>query len=306
MTIPSFPDFGPLNPADRPHVESFTEGFPPYSDFNFTSMWIWDGGLTRVSSLDGSLVVRFSDYVTGQPFYSLTGKCASRHLRAVLDHSAEQKIASYLKLVPEHVITHALGCEGLVVQEDRDNHDYICSLKPLGSYLGSQLKAKRNSVTQFRRRGSFQADCFDLKCEENRMEVLSLFERWRLRKGLLRKDTDHELSAVRRLLEISNATLVAVGVREAGKLIACSISEVLRDRFAICHFEKADIQYEGVYAYLMQATAQQLMRRECSFLNYEQDLGIQGLRFSKSAYQPCYFLKKFRVSVDGRSAESFK
>lgn len=297
MTIPAFPLFRKLNLDDRSVIASFSEGVPPYSDFNFTSLWIWDSGLTRVSSLDGSLVVQLSDYVTGQPFYSVTGRCASRCLKIVLDHSAEQKTAPYLKLVPEHVIAPFTNCGGLVVEEDRDNHDYVYSLDSLGSFAGNGFRDKRNSINRIKKRDSIATSRLDLKRVQNQIAVLSLFERWRLRKGLLGTETDYELPAVRRLLGVSDITLVTVGLHEDDNLIACSISEVLRHGFAICHFAKADIEYDGINDYLMQQTARHLLQMNCSFLNYEQDLGIPGLRFSKSSYRPCAFLRKYRVTL---------
>jgi len=40
--IPEFPQFKNLELTDKIDVEKFTSKFPPYSDFNFVSMWSWD------------------------------------------------------------------------------------------------------------------------------------------------------------------------------------------------------------------------------------------------------------------------
>ena len=72
--IPEFPEFKKLELSDKEDVEAFTKKFPPYSDFNFVSMWSWDiKGEMRLSILNGNLVVRFTDYITGDPFYSFLG-----------------------------------------------------------------------------------------------------------------------------------------------------------------------------------------------------------------------------------------
>ena len=53
----------------RQYVEAFTRHHPPYSDFNFLSMWSWDtDGILRIGEINGNLAVRFADYVTGSPF----------------------------------------------------------------------------------------------------------------------------------------------------------------------------------------------------------------------------------------------
>lgn len=72
--IPEFPEFKKLELSDKKDIEQFTSKFPPYSDFNFVSMWSWDiKGEMRVSQLNDNLVVRFTDYLTGEPFYSFLG-----------------------------------------------------------------------------------------------------------------------------------------------------------------------------------------------------------------------------------------
>ncbi len=53
--IPEFPNFKKLELSDREEVESVTNKFPPYSDFNFTSMWCWDiNEDMRLSKLNGN------------------------------------------------------------------------------------------------------------------------------------------------------------------------------------------------------------------------------------------------------------
>lgn len=72
--IPQFPEFKIVEVGDREAVESHTHRYPPYSDFNFTSLWAWDTSNERmISELNGNLVVRFTDYATNEPFLSFLG-----------------------------------------------------------------------------------------------------------------------------------------------------------------------------------------------------------------------------------------
>lgn len=72
--ISQFPQFKELELEDKEEIEKFTSKYPPYSDFNFVSMWSWDvRGDMRVSKLNNNLVVRFTDYLTGSPFFSFLG-----------------------------------------------------------------------------------------------------------------------------------------------------------------------------------------------------------------------------------------
>lgn len=72
--IPEFPKFKHIELIDKEEIEQITHKYPPYSDFNFVSMWSWDiKGEIRISKLNNNLVVRFTDYLSGNPFFSFLG-----------------------------------------------------------------------------------------------------------------------------------------------------------------------------------------------------------------------------------------
>ncbi len=82
------------------------------------------------------------------------------------------------------------------------------------------------------------------------------------------------------------------------KPVAFWICEKLYDNCVISHFEKAKSKdYNGIYPYLKHRTAQVLWERDISFINLEQDLGIQGLREAKKQFHPSSYLKKYIVEL---------
>ena len=67
----------------------------------------------------------------------------------------------------------------------------------------------------------------------------------------------------------------------------------MSDAFVI-HIEKASSRIPGLY----QVINQEFLMHEaadCTFVNREQDLGIEGLRSSKMSYNPVKFVKKYKV-----------
>src|SRR3990167_9981485 len=101
--IPEFPHFKKLELADKKDVEKFTQKYPPYSDFNFVSMWSWDiKGEMRLSTLNNNLVVRFTDYLTGEPFYSFLGdNKVNETAEKLLDFTLEEEIKPKLHLIAD-------------------------------------------------------------------------------------------------------------------------------------------------------------------------------------------------------------
>src|SRR6185369_3066931 len=103
--IPQFPKFKPIELSDKEEVEGFNDKFPPYSDFNFISRWSWNlKGEMKLSILNENLVVHFTDYLSGDSFYSFLGdKKVDETASALLDFSVKKKFRSKLHLIPEVV-----------------------------------------------------------------------------------------------------------------------------------------------------------------------------------------------------------
>ena len=130
--IPEFPKFKKLELTDNKEIEKFTSRFPPYSDFNFVSMWCWDiQGEMRISILNDNLVVRFTDYLTRKPFFSFIGKnkiCETAS--KLITFSKDNYHTNSLKLVPGEMVS-ILDKSGFGILPDVDAVDYIYRVEQL-------------------------------------------------------------------------------------------------------------------------------------------------------------------------------
>ncbi len=297
--IPEFPHFKKLEFSDKADIEVFTRQYPPYSDFNFTSMWCWDIAEQAVLSvLNQNLIVKFCDYLTGQPFYSFLGNNNLQDtVQKLLDKSLEEGTGSELKLVPGDSIK-GIDLTKFSIKEDRDHFDYVYSVDELKSYEGRIYETKRNNLNRFmRKHAGTVVKVLDLGNEETQEQIITLDHLWLENKILHKKnpEADNEFKALNRLFQPSSLDLVAIGLYASGKLIAFCISELLVSGYALAHFAKANTHFPGVYAHLMKENAKLLSLSGVSFLNYEQDLGIPSLRHSKVSFRPKLFLKKYSV-----------
>jgi hypothetical protein len=296
--IPTFPTFKRVELADRQDVEAHTSRFEPYSDFNFTSLWAWDVSNDRmISQLNGNLIVRFTDYRTNEAFLSFLGdRQPEETARQLILHSRAMGFPTELRLVPAISIA---GTSNLSAQEDRDNFDYLYSTRQHAELNGPDFKRSRNFVRKFER--DYPGAVFrtiDL-CEPRvRSMVIELLKRWEGRRSGHSTDIGHEREAIGRLLETFPAhRLLATGICEGDTLLGFSIDELLPNAHCICHFWKAEIRCGGVYDYLLHRKAIHLLASGIERINCEQDLGVAGLRKSKTSYRPVSFLKKYRVTT---------
>lgn len=302
--IPQFPQFKPVHLNDRAYIESFTVQHAPYSDFNFVSLWTWDtDGSAQTAQLNGNLVLHMLDYVTRKPFFSFLGvNDVHATVATLLDHAEENDVQRKLQLIPQTVIDEVekLGHD-LIVEEDEDNHDYILCVEKMKTMAGNKLGPKRNFINRYRRMYEEHTTVGELNIADPnvRHSILALFHLWEDQNGKDRKDTIDELMAITKLLDHADLIdLHVIGIFYKKQLIAFSIDEVTHDHHGIIHYEKANKEFVGLYPFLKQQTAHMLYERGCKYINYEQDLGVPGLKKAKKSFRPIHMLKKYTISKE--------
>ena len=300
--IPVFPKFKKLELNDQEAVESFIKNHPPYSDYNFVSLWSYNTQeKIEVSNLNANLVIKFQDYLSDEFFLSFIGhKKLTQTIDSLLESAKKQKVLAVLKLVPEHNILDDKEVKSkYLIEEDMDNFDYILSVDDLVDMKGNKFRGRRNFVNRFKKLyPDHGIKKLDLNHISFKKEIENLFFLWEKQTGKSRRDTENELKALQRLLKSSHKfNLHAIGIYITHQLIAFSIEEIVHDNHGIIHFEKANAAYTGIYQYLKHLTARHFKEMGVKFINYEQDLGLEGLRRAKRSYNPVHFLKKYIISV---------
>ncbi len=277
---------------DRAYIESFTKKHPLYSDFNFTSLRSWDiEGHLRIGELHGNLVVRFNDYLTGEPFYSYLGDSnCNETVEHLLALAESNDMNPCLKLVPE-LSTEGLDHERFFVREDRDHFDYVYDTQEqkMNVFMRRYVTPDPNLLDVAP--GTLQATAYN---------ILVVNEAWRKNKmsskdGLHLKDMQNESEAIQRIFADTHPLLNVICVLYSGRPIGYVIYELLTHEHAVIHFMKADVTFSGISQFLTHTCAKSLSSLGYTHLNCEQDLGLAGLRNSKLSFRPCHFLKKYTV-----------
>ena len=298
--IPQFPEFKKLELSDKEDIEKYTNRFPPYSDFNFVSMWSWDiKGDLRVSILNDNLIVRFNDYLTEEPFFSCIGTNEiPQTVKNLLALAPILGILPELGLIPEETAKCITEADGLLVEEDRDNFDYICDVGELKDMNGGKFKQKRNEVNfLLANYPELSAREISLSDFEIKKSVMTVFNRWIENKINEGKDFEkHEEKAFNKMLLIADqCDLVCVGIFLKEDLVAFMISEKEGGEYALGHASKADTSIKGSNSYMMKMMSEVLFGHSVRYFNYEQDLGLENLRDGKNRFRPSFFLKKYKV-----------
>jgi hypothetical protein len=283
----------------KSEIEAVTRRFPPYCDFNFASLYVWDiDDDTRYAVVDDNLVLELRDNKNRAPLYTLIGGNAAADLAdELIARSIADGYGATLGVVPEEVAAVLQNDPRFTVASDPDNDDYVMSVPRLATTLTGSRAAE---LKRFQR--AFPAAVVEhipLGSRSGCERVAALFETWaRSAKTAdpVLFDEDRRAFA-RALANAERLGLAAIGVAvEGDTLVACEILEILRPSpYAISHFQKIDRRVPGVAAFLNQSVARWLQQRGVELINFEQDLGVPGLRDSKRSYDPVGYLRKFTV-----------
>ena len=183
------------------------------------------------------------------------------------------------------------------IKEDRDNFDYIYDLKKLSEYDGAEYSRKRNEISRFLKNNQkIQLNQIEVYDEKNKYHIHSLNNEWMAHKKSkdLFFEIPNELIAINKFLSTKLDNIYALGIFQGEKMIAYFIGETFPNGHAVGHFCKTS-KYNGLFDLIMKESSIISLNLHANFLNFEQDLGVKGLRFSKLSYRPISFLKKFSV-----------
>jgi hypothetical protein len=99
----------------------------------------------------------------------------------------------------------------------------------------------------------------------------------------------------RRCLEFAHGyRLVAVVASdEAGAMLGFTMNELLLDGFYMGHFGFTLPDNLGLADLLELETAKVMSAQGCTRMNFQEDLGIEGLRNFKLSWKPQYLLHKY-------------
>lgn len=196
------------------------------------------------------------------------------------------------------------------ISTDRDWSEYIYKSEDFIGLKGKRYHAKRNHISKFSSRYEVEMKKFSaddkpaLTAFEKRWYDLHPFE------GGYDKSAKEEMRIVEDWYAAAlKGELVCDVLYADGNLVGVSIGEIMPSRNAVVMYEKADIEYDGVYSYLAHAFAERNFRN-CTYINRQEDMGLEGLRKSKLSYYPEFMLDKyiakraFRANLDGSLPKS--
>src|SRR5262249_27794621 len=146
---------------------------------------------------------------------------------------------------------------------------------------GKDYHAKRNHINRFAEHNpevrslsaALAADCIRVQ------------EQWLEGQRNNPSARDESTALIKALRHWDDLPLQGIGVFVGGSLAGFAVGEPLNPSTFVEHFEKGLAEYPGVYQFLLHEFAKAIPP-SFTFLNREQDLGVEGLRRAKESWHP--------------------
>jgi hypothetical protein len=293
-----------LTLEDKGLFDKYFQLYPPQnSEFTFTNLFMWRKFYDWYYLVWNDHLILFSNTYFKKSRPSLTGLDDTIYFfppigpdpAATILKIAEIYKTAEFNRVPEDIIISLnnnpkFNPKNFEIVEDRDNWDYIYEFETLKTLPGNRHRQNRRWLNKF-------LQTYDYEFKVLTEDLVDKSKELQLEWCVMRQCEDdegleQEQEAIYEALNNFSAlefkgALICVDDKCAGY----TFGEMLNPDTLVIHVEKAHMDYEGGYQAIGNLFLKNVLN-EVSFVNREQDLGVEGLRRAKESYKPIRMVKK--------------
>ena len=283
----------------KSQVDEFKRYYPPHGmgcEFNLVSAYLWSREYnTGFAVVDETLIrAYFRDDGRVWGYCVPVGRNVEGACEAVFADAADRGepcCFGYLSNGDRETLER-LYPGFFEFARETDTQDYIYLSRDLATLEGKKYHAKRNHISKFYR--NYEDASFRTMDGGNLGDAMRVMELWCSENGYDAAEYG-EYAVVREALErfeefkMSGALLYV-----DNKPVAMTMGSPLSDVCFDVGFEKALREYDGSYAVINNEFAKTLTRY--TYINREEDLGLEGLRKAKLSYHPAIIYDRWFAS----------
>ena len=302
-------EFKDITPQDKELITSFTRhSHRRNCDLSFSNLCSWRFLYhTQFAISDGYLLLRF--WAEGKLVYMMPiGQGALGTVLEALIQDAHQGKAPFCLLgicADMCADLDSLMPGRFQFTADRDYADYLYLRTDLATLAGKRFQPKRNHVNKFKR--MYPNYEYTAITSDRIQECLELETEWcKANNCDQHEGTGNERRALVYALHHFEELGLTGGILHVdGRIAAFTFGmSINQDTFGV-HVEKADTRIDGAYAMINFEFANHIPE-QYTYINREEDLGIEGLRKAKLSYQPAIILEKYTACLYDEPIEPIK
>lgn len=214
------------------------------------------------------------------------------------DAAAHGKKSKFLTLTQKHAEFLEKEFPGRFdISEERDLAEYVYFTEKMSEFSGKKLRKRRQEVAKF-----FEeyGDRVEIKLIEksDHEDIIQFEKEW----VVFNSETHDEAALLIEQVEIKRQLSVfdelhlsGIILRIDGEVHGFGYGTKLNDDCFDAIIEKGDRGIPNIYKVLRRESVR-MCALDCTYINLEEDVGSEGLRNLKLAYQPEYLISKYIVT----------
>lgn len=271
------------------------------SDLCFTNLFCWGKKFdTQYDVEDDWLFIRFKDNYGRNSYLKPIGSGnLKKGIEIIMDdHSRFDSVFQMRGLTHDMIAEIEEAMPGIFNYNlNRSVSDYIYTREKLMHLKGKKMQSKRNHINRFKRENAWKY----ISLTDNPAlveECKSMLDKWMKSNG---EEKGPSLAfddyATTLMLENFEYLRLRGGlICVNNEVVAFTLGEPLTDDTMVVHVEKAFSSIHGAYTMINQ----QFVEHETTgftYINREEDMGIDNLRQAKLSYQPDIILEKYNARL---------
>ena len=208
-------------------------------------------------------------------------------------HSKGKKVCfnTVTKLCKDKLVT--LYADKFMIIDCRDYYEYVFTTSKIANLSGSFFQSKRNKINKLEKEHC-ENIVVDSLNKQDKMALEQFYIEWLNEHGNNNERVfETEMKEFRLAIEnFEELNLIGIKIIIDGELAGFNFGSRISANTYDGMVQKGDVKYDGIYELLNRETAR-LWTDKFEYLNFEEDLGIEGLRKAKLLYQPDILLEKY-------------
>ncbi len=274
--------------ADRETFSAYLSKFPQtVCELSFTNFFLWGQSRRhKWAEVEGHLVVCFQKDDEPLKFYPPIGPEPARIVETVLTPSK-----GFVYEYVDEALAEALKGT-LRVEEDPVRNDYVFALKDLRELKGNAYSPKRNFIKRCRALGPEVVKLTPAM----KAECTAIDDRWlETQPKPWPVSVTDEISALSLTMDhFDDLSLHGIGIRVNGRMEAIAIGAPLSKDMFLLSIQKASREVVGLYQLIFHEFAMSVPPAY-TYLNFEEDMGLEALKRAKESWNPAFLVKKFKI-----------
>ncbi|TXI33675.1 MAG: DUF2156 domain-containing protein [Niabella sp.] len=287
--------FKKITATDLQLIESFTQNFDGYSDFATSNLLCWNkDNSNEYALIDQTLIIKTIDNLGEKQVITALSK--EDTTRIFLDL---EKLGEDFSYIPEVTLNNIHSNTRISAFDDRNSYDYIYKTAEIDNITGTKYAKKRGKINQFSKNyPDFSIKEIDIYQKNTIQDINLIMGKWANQKNL--KAELFECTFLENKLKTKGAYQdVSLGMYVGKELIGFSSTQIQKNNTALINLLKTDLTYSNSGTFMFYQTNKYLKNNfHIELLNFDCDLGLDGLRINKETWNPAKYLKKYQLTIN--------